>query len=125
MWPWGWHATGAEQAWRSFSIGCVRRSAEVPPSPLKRCRYALLYLYGGIYMDLDVECTHSLDFVRAYPLILPATRPVGFSNDFMAARPGHPFMRRLVDRLPAWNLWLLTKYRPSCSPRGPCLSRCR
>jgi mannosyltransferase OCH1-like enzyme len=70
-------------------------------------------------MDLDVQCTHALDFLRAYPLVLPATRPVGFSNDFMAAAPGHPFMRRLVERLPAWDVWLATKYPTVMFSTGP------
>ena len=70
-------------------------------------------------MDLDVQCTHALDFLRAYPLVLPATRPVGFSNDFMAAAPGHPFMRRLVERLPAWDVWLGTKYPTVMFSTGP------
>ena len=82
-------------------------------------RYVLLYLYGGIYLDLDIECTKPLDFLRAYPFVMPATRPVGFSNDFLAASPQHPFVGRLLRALPAWNVWLLTKYPTVMFSTGP------
>jgi mannosyltransferase OCH1-like enzyme len=52
------------------------------------CRYALLYTFGGFYMDLDIECRKPMDALRAYPFIMPQTRPVGFSNDFLASTPG-------------------------------------
>ena len=52
------------------------------------CRYALLYTFGGFYMDLDIECHKPLDALRAYPFIMPQTRPVGFSNDFLASTAG-------------------------------------
>ena len=82
-------------------------------------RYVLLYLYGGIYLDLDIECTKPLDFLRAYPFVMPATRPVGFSNDFLAAAPQHAFLARLLRTLPACNLWLLTKYPTVMFSTGP------
>ena len=52
------------------------------------CRYALLYTFGGFYMDLDIECWKPMGALRAYPFIMPQTRPVGFSNDFLASTPG-------------------------------------
>jgi mannosyltransferase OCH1-like enzyme len=82
-------------------------------------RYVLLYLYGGMYMDLDVECRKPLDFLRAYPFVMPQTRPVGFSNDFLVARPGHPFIQKLVQALPRWNVWLLSKYPTVMFSTGP------
>ena len=39
-------------------------------------------------MDLDIECHKPLDALRAYPFIMPQTRPVGFSNDFLASTAG-------------------------------------
>jgi mannosyltransferase OCH1-like enzyme len=86
---------------------------------MRACRYVLLYLYGGIYLDLDVECTKPLDFLRAYPFVMPATRPVGFSNDFLAAAPQHPFVGRLIRALPAWNVWWLSKYPTVMFSTGP------
>ena len=52
------------------------------------CRYVLLYKFGGFYMDLDIECHKPMDALRAYPFIMPQTRPIGFSNDFLASTPG-------------------------------------
>ncbi len=52
------------------------------------CRYALLYTFGGFYMDLDIECRKPVDALRVYPFIIPQTRPIGFSNDFLASHPG-------------------------------------
>ena len=48
----------------------------------------LLYKFGGFYMDLDIECHKPMDALRAYPFIMPQTRPIGFSNDFLASTPG-------------------------------------
>lgn len=48
----------------------------------------LLYTFGGFYMDLDIECLKPMDALRAYPFVMPQTRPVGFSNDFLASTPG-------------------------------------
>lgn len=70
-------------------------------------------------MDLDIECRRPLDFLRAYPFVMPQTRPVGFSNDFLAAAPGHPFVAQLLDALPRWNLWLLSKYPTVMFSTGP------
>lgn len=82
-------------------------------------RYAILYLYGGFYIDLDIECRQPLDFLRSYPFVMPQTRPVGFSNDFLAAAPGHPFVWQLLAALPRWNLWLLSKYPTVMFSTGP------
>ena len=51
-------------------------------------RYVLLYIFGGFYLDLDIECHKPMDALRAYPFIMPQTRPVGFSNDFLASTAG-------------------------------------
>lgn len=66
-------------------------------------RYYLLYHYGGIYFDLDVGCRQRLDALRQYPLLLPTTDPVGFSNDVMIAAPRSPLMKAVIDALPAYN----------------------
>ncbi|CAL5227917.1 g10962 [Coccomyxa viridis] len=82
-------------------------------------RYVLLYKFGGFYMDLDIECHKPMDALRAYPFIMPQTRPVGFSNDFFASTPGHPFVRKLLDALPSWNMWLFSKYPTVMFTTGP------
>jgi inositol phosphorylceramide mannosyltransferase catalytic subunit len=63
-------------------------------------RYFILRHFGGIYIDLDVGCRRSLDNLRRIhnkTLILPATLPFAFSNDFMMAIAEHPFLLRVTD----------------------------
>ena len=34
-------------------------------------RLFFLHKYGGIYIDLDIECRRSLDFLRHYSWVMP------------------------------------------------------
>lgn len=83
------------------------------------CRYAVLQEFGGYYIDLDIECLRPLDFLGRYPYVMPKTRPVGFSNDFMASEPGNNFVGSMVAALPKWNLNLLLKYPTVMFSTGP------
>jgi len=68
-------------------------------------RYFLLYKFGGVYIDLDMECMRPIDelltngevilSVEAGPLI---TQKI-VSNAFMAAAPGHPFFLDIINTL--------------------------
>ncbi|OQR95293.1 hypothetical protein ACHHYP_00127 [Achlya hypogyna] len=71
-------------------------------------RYALLYIYGGVYVDCDFECTAPLDdllgeelflstepFVHAV-LLERATKPI-LCNAILASRPRHPFWLEVLD----------------------------
>lgn len=62
-------------------------------------RYMILHRLGGLYADLDVECLHPFDELRSHELTLPVTAPLGYSNDLMLGRPGHPFFAFLLERL--------------------------
>ena len=82
------------------------------------CRYLVLYMHGGVYADLDMECLHSLDPVTtAHDCILSQEpeehahflAPVGIplvSNALMACRPGHPFFGDVIARLPSYAGWI-------------------
>ena len=37
-------------------------------------RLFFLHKYGGVYIDLDIECKRSLDFLRHYPWVMPQVR---------------------------------------------------
>ena len=37
-------------------------------------RLFFLHKHGGIYIDLDIECRRSLDFLRHYPWVMPKVR---------------------------------------------------
>ena len=71
-------------------------------------RYFLLYIFGGVYMDLDFACVRSLDEIplRTTPgqatLILQrksAADHEAVSNAFMATPPRHPFFRYVIKSL--------------------------
>ena len=86
-------------------------------------RYFLMYEYGGVYIDLDIESIKSLnEMMEQYPCII-AQEPLVHqlllyqNNDtsnyampaFMACRPNHPFLKLLIDKLShyiskAWNM---------------------
>jgi mannosyltransferase OCH1-like enzyme len=78
-------------------------------------RYFILYEYGGVYADLDLEPLKSLNPITAnYPCIF-SEEPEEHSNilrpnyrneygalvcnAFIACRPGHPFMKYIIDHL--------------------------
>ncbi|KAJ6438271.1 glycosyltransferase family 32 protein [Purpureocillium lavendulum] len=70
-------------------------------------RYALLHAMGGVYLDLDVACLAPLDdtpLVRL-PFVSPGAYPAGVNNAFIAARPGHAFLRLLVDAVPRHDMF--------------------
>ena len=75
-------------------------------------RYFILYEFGGVYVDLDMENVRPLDAgldtttcvlgrePSAHTLLihkLPDWLP---SNAFMACRPRHPFFKLVIDNLP-------------------------
>ena len=80
-------------------------------------RYIVLYEFGGIYADLDVESLKPLDpFIKKYACFVgqePYEHPIldgGYEglviNAFMAARAKHPLMKLLMDNLHRFqNMW--------------------
>lgn len=73
-------------------------------------RYFIMRKFGGIYLDLDVGCRRSLDNLRRLEkvtLVVPATTPLGISNDFFMAAPEHPFLVFVTERL--------TQFAGACS----------
>jgi len=70
--------------------------------PIQRAdclRYFVLYEYGGVYTDLDVGLKGDLSGLLTYGVVLPETRPIGFSNDFLVSAKGHPFFLQVIQRL--------------------------
>jgi hypothetical protein len=77
-------------------------------------RYMLLHRFGGLYADIDVECLSPLaqleDETRVvlcheppshWPLQAPHRgHPYSLFNGVIASPAGHPFWRRILDRLP-------------------------
>ena len=51
--------------------------------------------------------------------VIMQTKPVGFSNDFMVATAGHPFLAQMVAALPKWNRRFGSKYPTVMFSTGP------
>lgn len=76
-------------------------------------RYAALFVHGGIYADIDMECLAPLpDWFFAPPCLLSVEaslgrrrqvelrydKPMQIANCILAAEPNQPFFRALVER---------------------------
>ncbi|KAK4614958.1 Inositol phosphoceramide mannosyltransferase 3 [Fulvia fulva] len=78
-------------------------------------RIALLHHYGGVFFDLDITCRSSLSApldpstpnsaLTHLPLLTPGASPAGVNNAFILAQKGHSFLKHLLDRAPARDLW--------------------
>jgi hypothetical protein len=82
-------------------------------------RYFFLYEYGGIYLDLDVECKRRLDYLRQYDVVLPKTWPIGLSMDVLIAAPKQPFYKQVQEALPWWAHTWGSKYPTVMFSTGP------
>jgi mannosyltransferase OCH1-like enzyme len=67
-------------------------------------RYFLMYLYGGLYVDMDYMMLRRFDLLEE-EVVLPCSREDGWGvvqrigNCVFASRAGHPFWRGLMDTL--------------------------
>ncbi|KAG9401542.1 hypothetical protein AC1031_009409 [Aphanomyces cochlioides] len=75
-------------------------------------RVALLYLYGGVYVDSDFECLRAFDDLRHLSLFLSAEPRVHaillesletprLWNAILASQPRHPFWIAILDAIQA------------------------
>ena len=73
-------------------------------------RYELMYQFGGVYADMDMECQKPIDeLISNCEGFAGRTAPVGASMGvlyleiaILGAVPGHPLFARVVDTLPTW-----------------------
>jgi inositol phosphorylceramide mannosyltransferase catalytic subunit len=72
-------------------------------------RLIVLYVFGGVYLDLDIICLQSVDFLRSFDMVLPRTRPIGLSNDFIMSKPRHPFLLQAINNLEKYHYQVFTK----------------
>ena len=88
-------------------------------------RYLILYHYGGIYQDLDIKCVKSLEQIRRVmalnqkEVLIPRTKPIGFSNDIMMSTQGNPFLFKLIKALSTSNKWYGSPYLTVMFSTGP------
>lgn len=70
-------------------------------------RYALLHKFGGVYLDLDVSCHVALDKtpIMTLDFVSPGAHPAGVNNAFIATKPNHPFLGRVLAAVPHFDMY--------------------
>ncbi|MGA8260698.1 MAG: glycosyltransferase [Arenicellales bacterium] len=87
-------------------------------------RYFILYSYGGIYIDLDMECLKPLNDLlpdgKAYFSLEagPAIQNQVVSNAFMASDPGNGFFHHIMTHLESFKTSDIT-FRDVFNNTGP------
>lgn len=76
-------------------------------------RYELLYRYGGVYIDTDVEPYRSFDDLRDGRPFVAWCSDAELDPAVMGGPAGHPALRALLDDLPAPE-----DFRPGWTPPG-------
>jgi mannosyltransferase OCH1-like enzyme len=66
-------------------------------------RFFILYVHGGIYLDLDIGCKRPIDNLRRFPAIFPAAEHFGIDGDLIMVRPRHPAIKMIIEALPWRN----------------------
>lgn len=87
-------------------------------------RYCFLYLYGGVYMDLDMELTQSIDpFLESGSdlyFINSGNVTDCLTNSFLISKQGHPLWLKMIEHmkqpLPGWAI---TKHLKVMLSTGP------
>ncbi|KAL0932542.1 putative glycosyl transferase [Colletotrichum truncatum] len=74
-----------------------------PIQRIDALRYFILYEYGGVVLDMDLQCRRSLGPLRRFEFVAPAAHPVGFSNGFMMASRGNKFIKDIIAHLETYN----------------------
>ncbi|KAK3331791.1 glycosyltransferase family 32 protein [Cercophora scortea] len=80
-----------------------------PIQKVDALRYMVLYHYGGVILDMDLQCKRALGPLRRFEFVAPAAHPTGFSIGFMMASKRSEFVGKLVGNLRRYNkhwIWL-------------------
>lgn len=67
-------------------------------------RWAILDHFGGVYLDLRISCRQSLEPIRNAPFLTTSGSFGGITDEVIVSRPGHPFVKLLLDALPSRDL---------------------
>lgn len=88
-------------------------------------RYFMLYHFGGLYLDLDLQCNVDLkSFLgefsnRSDQVIVSQAYPFGVAIDIIATPPRHPFYHQLIHNLEGTaNRWCLLPYLTTMTSAG-------
>ncbi|KAK3369432.1 glycosyltransferase family 32 protein [Lasiosphaeria ovina] len=84
------------------------------PYPIQKIdalRYMVLYHYGGVVLDMDLQCKRALGPLRRFEFVAPEAHPAGFSIGFMMASKRNEFVGNLVANLRRYNRhWIFLPY---------------
>jgi len=92
-----WMETNCAKYWPAWN------AMELPAARADLFRYCLLYVYGGVWSDIDVVPERPLrDFVPSSSVKLVVVHDGGMGSMFLytafiAATPGHPVLKRAMD----------------------------
>jgi mannosyltransferase OCH1-like enzyme len=93
-------------------------------------RLFVVYHYGGVYMDLDIQCNVPFDEVLRdvsgeQGVVMPATWHPGVLNELIIAKPHHPFLKHVISKLRAAHHEYVLHYYTILASTGPLfVSRC-
>lgn len=64
-------------------------------------RYLVIYKYGGIYIDMDIECKTNLDSLLHYDIVFAKSLNIGqsYTNSFFMSKKEHPFFKYCINNL--------------------------
>jgi mannosyltransferase OCH1-like enzyme len=63
-------------------------------------RLCILYIYGGIYSDLDIIAYRNYsELLNVNKIIFPKTEPFGFSNDLIISPKNNLLIKKCIDNL--------------------------
>jgi mannosyltransferase OCH1-like enzyme len=86
-------------------------------------RYAILYKFGGVYCDLDLEPMSNLEDLfpnKGVYLVQSKNTPSYITNSFMASSPNDPFWLKVLEECskpPKW--WWIGKHLYVMNTTGP------
>ncbi|KAH6695183.1 hypothetical protein F5X68DRAFT_257895 [Plectosphaerella plurivora] len=75
----------------------------LPIQRVDALRYMILYEYGGIIFDMDLECRRSLGPLRQFKFVAPAAHPTGFSVSFIMSSKQNEFVATILRELPVYD----------------------
>lgn len=90
-----------------------------PIQRIDAVKYFVLWHYGGVYMDLDVDCRRPLDPLLQFPAWFPKTTLLGVNNDVFAARKQHPVIGEMTAQLIPRDVNLAFPYLTVYFSTGP------
>ena len=75
-----------------------RNRLRMPAERSDLLRYELLYLYGGIYLDVDFEFLKPMNpILEMAPIVVADIKEGRVNNAFIASVPHHPIIRSMIE----------------------------